>query len=139
VLTRVALLLLVVACSSQEPSNGAASSPASAAAAAPQPSISAIASAPPFDLKGYCSSVCERSTRCGLEAAQALAVKGDRGDAAVVASAQKLAPETEASCLKQCNGSPLDAASQATLEAAQRCLSETACAPFQKCLVALAR
>jgi hypothetical protein len=29
--------------------------------------------------------------------------------AAVVASAQKLAPETEASCLKQCNGSPLDA------------------------------
>ena len=141
-MTRVAALLLLCACGSKDGASEAGPSTKSSAAspgAASQPSASLGASATPFDLKGYCSAVCERSTRCGLESAQALAVKGDRVEAAALASAQKLAPETEASCVKQCNASPVDAASRVTLEAAQRCLNETECAPFQKCLEALAR
>ena len=143
-MTRVALVLLLCACGSKDGvSERAAGSSATASAASPgaalAPSASLSASAAPFDLGSYCRAVCERSTRCGLAAADAMAVKGDRVEAAALASAQKLLPETEAKCVKQCNASPVDEASRAILEAAQRCLKETECAPFQKCLEALAR
>jgi hypothetical protein len=129
--------VLVAACG---PSDAGAPSGAPATAT---PSSTATASArpsapPPFDLAGYCRDVCQRATTCGLEAAAALAQKGNAQDAAALTSAKAAAPDVEKKCLDQCNASKVDDARDKA-DAARACLAEKECAGFAKCLETAAR
>jgi hypothetical protein len=129
---------LVAACGPSD-TTSPSGAPSTSPGGAPSSNASARPSAPPpFDLAGYCRDVCQRATTCGLEAATALAQKGNPQDAAALTSAQAAAPDVEKKCLAQCNASKIDDARDQA-EAARACLSEKECTGFAKCLEALKR
>jgi hypothetical protein len=128
---------LVTACGPSDTS-APSGAPTSASPAATTTASSRPSAPPTFDLAGYCRDVCQRATTCGLEAATALAQKGNPQDAAALTSAQAAALDVEKKCLDQCNGSKIDD-SRERADAARACLTEKDCNGFAKCLEALAR
>ncbi len=86
-----------------------------------------------IDLAAYCEQVCQRTTACGLEAAEALAAKGSKTDKEALAAARANAKQTETACAKGCRADP---PSQGLVKAS-RCLREPDCEQLTACLQSL--
>jgi hypothetical protein len=106
-------------------------------APAPDPVPAADTGPKPFDLAGYCSAMCKRTTECSLEAAQdAAELGGSQTEAALEAARQSSEAQRE-SCVAGCQSEPIDPLDRDLARSAQRCLHRKSCDELERCLAAL--
>ena len=90
-------------------------------------------------LADYGEKSCKRASECGLERAKQLAQIGGGADKDQVEAAEKHQKEHYFSCKRSCEAKPVSDADRALYGRAVRCLSETECKPYEKCLNAVDR
>lgn len=94
---------------------------------------SAKPAAPTIDRKQHCQNICTRAVSCGIDAAEHLS----RTNAKEIALVTQLKKEREAStqsCASECTEGELTDADQGSLAASDRCLEQTTCDLFSRCL-----
>jgi len=105
--------------------------------ASPEPVASASGRAgsvaKPLDQDGYCYKVCQRATSCGLESAESLA-RGTPGEVALIAKLKAESTSTELECVTECRKETLAELDRSSLAAAERCVDQTTCDLFSRCL-----
>lgn len=92
------------------------------------------AEAGPVDLATYCATICERTSRCGLELA-----KREAGsvDAALVSELEKGREAEAKRCVEECSATPIDPEHRFQMERAEVCLGKTDCGELSACMAAL--
>lgn len=101
----------------------------------PEPEPAATVVKPePFDLAGYCAQMCERTTSCSMEAAEASAALGGEKVEKVLREARAKSGELRGECERGCASTPVDEANRGAALRAKRCLREESCAALEKCL-----
>lgn len=90
-------------------------------------------------LEDYCDKSCKRASECGLERAKHLAQVGAGADKEQVEAAEAHQKEHYFSCKRRCEEKPVQDADRVLYGRAVRCLSETECKPYEKCLNAVDR
>lgn len=118
------LLCLVAACGESEPSRASSSA-------------SASASLKPPDQERYCSSVCERATRCGIEQLEK-SLKANAVEVGVLNRVRGQAEQDRRECEASCSGEQAKPEQMEQLRTAQSCLAQETCDTFALCLGALA-
>jgi hypothetical protein len=103
--------------------------PEPAAATAPKPE--------PFDLVGYCAAMCERTTTCGLQSAEASAALGGKKTEDALRKAKADTQTSREDCVVGCGATPIDDDNRGAALRAKRCLGADACADLEKCLALL--
>lgn len=86
------------------------------------------------DLATYCETICERTSRCGLELAKREAGNLDRE---LVAAMEKDLEATAKTCVDECGASAVEDPQRFQMERAQVCLGKTDCDELSKCMAAL--
>src|SRR5690606_7688708 len=105
----------------------------------PEPVLAVSASAASVSLEQmplatYCEKSCKRASECGLERAKHLAQIGAGAEKEQVEAAEKHQKEHYFTCKRRCEQKPVQDADRALYGRAVRCLSETECKPYEKCL-----
>lgn len=102
------------------------------AAAAPSASASA-AKKQAVDATAYCEASCARATACGIEAASKIS-REDPTETKLVADLKNREAQTKAECVAECSAGATNPKEESALTAANRCLDQTTCELFAKCL-----
>lgn len=86
------------------------------------------------DLATYCETICERTSRCGVELA-----KREAGtlDGELVGEMEKDLPAETKKCVDECGAVSIDDAQRFQMERAQVCLGKTDCDELSACMAAL--
>lgn len=116
-------VLLALACDPPAESAPATTTATSSADAAGEP-----------DLSTYCQTMCERTSRCGLELARREARSADEKLLSELEKAQK---DDAEQCLSACQSQPVTEKDRFQLERAQICLGKTDCDELSRCIAAL--
>lgn len=110
----------------------------------PEPAAAVSASAASVSpeqmpLADYCEKSCKRASECGFERAKHLAQVGGGADKEQVEAAEKHQKEHYFSCKRSCEEKPVKDSDRPLYGRAVRCLSETECKAYEKCLNAVDR
>ncbi|MCC6524231.1 MAG: hypothetical protein IT373_16340 [Polyangiaceae bacterium] len=96
----------------------------------PSPTTSTtVAAEPQVDRAGLCAALCERSTACSVEAAEARR-KAGAATKETVDAVRRDAPDVESRCATGCSADD----TARGLAAARPCLGVADCAAFESCL-----
>ena len=88
---------------------------------------------PAVDAAAYCESSCARATTCGIEAATKIS-REDPTETKLVADLKNREAQTKAECVAECSAGAANPKEESALAAANRCLEQTTCELFSKCL-----
>jgi hypothetical protein len=103
--------------------------------APPPPAPEGTIKAEPVDLQAFCTALCDRSARCGLEKARARVRAGDPTDAAALTRAESRVGQSSTHCAERCRGDhPGTKQALRDAERARICLSRATCEPFIECM-----
>ena len=86
------------------------------------------------ELESYCTTICERTSHCGVELAKREAGKLDDALMSEIERGQKAEAKR---CVSDCSRAPLDDAQRFQMERAQVCLGKTDCDELSRCMAAL--
>lgn len=103
-----------------------------------QPETAATAVQPePFDLAGYCAAMCERTTECGMKAAEATAALGGVKTEEALRQAKAEYDTHVRACGTGCQRTPINDDNRGLALRAKQCLDASDCADLEQCLTTL--
>lgn len=100
----------------------------------PEPAAATVAKPEPFDLDGYCTKMCERTTTCSMQAAEGSAALGGAKVEKALREARDESSQLTDACVTGCKATPVDEKNRGAALRAKHCLKADSCGELEKCL-----